>query len=288
MSESVESGGYSLSTSQFERFRALVRKHAGIHLRDEKKQLVCSRLSKRLRSLGLDSFDDYYDLVTESDAEGDELQALVNAITTNKTSFYREAHHFEELQRLVVKPLVTTSRGGGIRFRAWSAGSSTGEEAYTILMSVCSVVPQWEASDISVLASDIDTNVLQTGARGVYPDERLDEIPGDLAARWCIRGSGDKAGLIRMRRALRERVQFERINFIEPQWPVDEEFDAIFCRNALIYFDQPTQVQIVSRLVRFLRPNGLLFLGHSESGVGARPELRSLGRTAYRRVDSAA
>lgn len=279
MSAVVESGGVVLTDGQFERFRALVRRHAGIALRDEKKQLVCSRLSKRLRALQITSFDEYYALVEREEASGDELQKLLNAITTNKTNFFREAHHFE----LLTEELRRRSATGGLSsLRVWSAGSSTGEEAYTILMTIAEALPAWESLDLRLLASDIDTNVLAVGERAVYDQRCLDDVPPALAQRWLIHGTGDKAGLVRVRRELRQRASFRQVNFVAESWPVRATFDAIFCRNALIYFDQPTQNRIVDRLLSHLRPDGLLFLGHAESMAGARPDLSNLGRTSYR------
>lgn len=278
MDQEVESGGYKLSGTEFERFRKLVRERAGIALRPEKRQLVCSRLSSRLRKLGLPSFAEYFALLSR-EGEG-ELVHLLNAITTNKTSFFREAHHFEMLVSRGLLPKLHES-AGPLRYRIWSAGCSSGEEVYSGLASVLDATPGWERADIRALASDLDTNVLALGERGVYSEEALEQLPGQLGERWFIRGSGDKQGLVRVRRPLRERVAFRRINFIEPTWPVRTQFDAIFCRNALIYFEHETQREIVSRLLRFLKPDGLLFLGHSESMAGARPDLKSLGRTAY-------
>jgi chemotaxis protein methyltransferase CheR len=279
MSAVVESGGVVLTNEQFERFRALVRRHAGIALRDEKKQLVCSRLSKRLRALELSSFDDYYAFVEREDPHGDELQKLLNAITTNKTNFFRESHHFELLRDELRK---RSAAGALPKLRVWSAGSSTGEEAYSILMTITEALPSWDALDVRVLASDIDTNVLSVGERGVYDQRCLDDVPPELAERWLIHGTGDKAGLVRVRRELRQRAAFRQINFIADHWPLRATFDAIFCRNALIYFDQPTQVRIVDRLLTHLSPGGLLFLGHAESMAGSRADLVNLGRTSYR------
>lgn len=276
--EEVESSGYTLSGEQFERFRRLVREEAGIALRDEKQQLVCSRLAKRLRALSLQTFDEYYALLMRDGARG-ELEQLLNAITTNKTNFYREAHHFTELVARVVKPRLHNS--SALSLRVWSAGCSSGEEAYTILMTLLDAIPHWQSCDIRVLASDLDTNMIATGERGVYDAACLQDIPRDVAARWLIKGVGQKDGLVRVRRALRERVAFRRINFIEPRWPVRARFDAIFCRNALIYFDAETQREIVSRLLTHLRQGGLLFLGHSESMAGVRPDLKSHGKTCY-------
>lgn len=278
MSESVESVGYRLTSVQFDRFRALVHARSGIALRPEKQQLLCSRLAKRLRARGLRDFDDYYTLLTSAACPTDELEQFLNAVTTNKTSFFRESHHFDELRERVVAP---QARKSSPRLRVWSAGCSTGEEPYSILMTVLDALPNYEQADVRVLASDLDSQVLAAGERGVYPRERLEELSSQLVKRWFVEGSGDKAGLIRVRRALRERVAFRRINFVEASWPIRTTFDAIFCRNALIYFEAATQREIVSRLLSYLAPGGCLFLGHSESMAGVRPDLKSLGRTSY-------
>lgn len=277
--EVVESSGYTLSNEQFERFRALVRRLSGIWLRDEKKQLVCSRLGRRLRALSLDGFDAYYALVLGQGEHGAELEKLINAITTNKTNFYREAHHFDDLVERVVRPRL--AEGGTFRLRIWSAGCSSGEEIYTALMTVLDAVPGWERADIRALASDIDTDMLAAGERGVYSQDCLRDIPAAVSERWLIRGSAAKQGLVRVRRPLRERVSFRRINFVDPSWPINTRFDVVFCRNALIYFDTETQREIVGRLITYLKPGGLLFLGHSESMAGSRPELKSHGKTCF-------
>jgi chemotaxis protein methyltransferase CheR len=277
--ENVESSGYTLSQEQFERFRQLVRAKAGIALRDEKQQLVCSRLVRRLRALSLSSFDEYYTLVQNQGEHGGELEQLLNAMTTNKTNFYREAHHFDELVRRVVKPMLVA--GGSQTFRLWSAGCSSGEEVYSALMTVLDAIPSWESWDIRALASDLDTDVLAAGERGVYDAACLKEVPREVAQRWLIEGTGEQQGKVRVRRPLRERVAFRRINFIDPSWPVRARFDVVFCRNALIYFDAEVQRSIVSRLLAHLKPGGLLFLGHSESLAGVRPDLKSHGKTCY-------
>lgn len=281
MSPTVESAGYELSNAQFERFRTLLEQETGIALRDEKRQLVCTRLARRLRELKLATFEEYLHYVTHNHHV--ELEQLVNAMTTNKTAFYREAHHFELLARDCAGPKLRAAGKGPLKLRVWSAGCSTGEEVYTCLITLLDAIPQWESCDIRALASDIDTNVLSVGERAVYSAECLkDDVPREVAARWFIKGQDDQQGKVRIRRALRERVAFRQINFVAPSWPVHTKFDAIFCRNALIYFDITRQQQIVARLVQYLEPGGLLFLGHSESIAGVRPDLTSLGRTSYR------
>ncbi|MDB4972729.1 MAG: methyltransferase protein [Myxococcaceae bacterium] len=278
MQQSVESVGFRLSSEQFERFRRFVHQKSGLALRAEKQQLVCSRLARRLRELGIASFDEYFELVTQHQAA--ELEHMLNALTTNKTSFFREAHHFDELRARVVEPYAAAQKRD--KLRIWSAGCSTGEEPYSILMTVLDALPGWESEDVRLLASDLDSEVLTSAERGVYAQERTEGLEPALCERWLIEGTGAMAGQLRVRRALRERVVFRRINFVEPSWPIRTSFDAIFCRNALIYFDAETQKKIVSRLLSFLKVGGYLFLGHSESMAGVRPELRSLGRTTYR------
>jgi len=281
----VASVGYTLSQQQFERLRRLVYETSGIALRPEKQQMVCARLSKRLRALGMSSFDEYYALAS-SDRGQVELEQLLNAITTNKTSFFREAHHFDELRKLIAdRP--RTAEEGAPRIRVWSAGCSTGEEAYTIAMTVLEALPAGTESGLRILASDLDSDVLAVAERGVYTAERMQDLPAPLLKRWFIPGTADKAGQYRAREALREKVAFRRINFVDPIWPIHTKFDAIFCRNALIYFDGPTQREIVGRLLGFLVPGGYLFLGHSESMAGTRPELKQLGRTTYRLLEEA-
>lgn len=283
MSEIADPTTLDLSPKQFEQFSRLVHEHSGITLKPEKKLMLSSRLAKRVRALNLQSFDDYYVVLTTKDPHGHELEQMLNAVTTNKTHFFRESHHFDELRACLGRPSFLGLGGKSVpRLRIWSAACSTGEEPYSILMTVLDSLPGWESMDIRVLASDLDSQVLSVAERGIYRSEQCSDVPPALAKRWFVAGEGEHAGKLRVRRELRERVAFRRLNLMAPSWPIRIRFHAIFCRNALIYFDAPTQSSIVAAFLNYLEPGGYLFLGHSESMAGVRPDLKSLGRTVYR------
>lgn len=277
--------GMTIGDREFALFRDLVRAHTGISLSPQKRYLLQARLGKRLRALGLATYADYHRrLVEEGDTRG-ELTRFINAITTNKTDFFREAHHFEYLRDVVVPRFkARRAAGGDGRLRIWSAGCSSGEEPYTIAMTVREALGAGAGWDVKILASDIDTDILTRAAGGVYPLVQADPIPKRLLARYFLHGAAGQAGLVRVGPELQAMIRFRRINFLDEPWPIRTSFDVIFCRNVLIYFDRPTQQRILERLVGFLKADGLLFLGHSESVHGLVMGLAHLGHTIYQRM----
>lgn len=262
---------FEFTPRDFERVRALIHKRAGIALADSKQEMVYSRLARRLRATGIRSFQEYLDSL-ENHQESDEWEAFTNALTTNLTSFFREAHHFPILADHV--------RGGKEPITIWCAASSTGEEPYSIAMTLCealgSMTPQ-----AHVIATDIDTNVLATASNGVYPIERLDKMPSEQARRFFLRGKGDRAGFVRVRPELRQMVTFKQLNLLSEDWPVQGPFDAIFCRNVMIYFDKPTQGKILARFAPLMKPAALLFAGHSENFLYVSDAFKLRGKTVY-------
>ncbi len=277
----MESGGGALSGAEFEVFRRLVRESAGIHLSDAKRALVSARLAKRLRHYGYTSYRQYLEHLAQHDPLRDELQVMVNCITTNKTSFFREPHHFDFLREHVLVPFAGARRHGPAQLRIWSAGCSTGEEPYTIAMTVRSVLPRCTADEVRILASDINTEVLARAARGLYPESALEDAPLDLMAPHLLRGKGPRAGVIRVRPELQPLIAFREINLTGGRWPIRTRFDVIFCRNVIIYFDRETQRALVERFVQYLKPGGFLILGHSENLHGIEHRLTSLRGTIY-------
>lgn len=280
--EPVVVDDFVVTDREFRQFTAFVYRHTGIALNDTKRPLVCSRLSKRLRHFGYVRLGEYYDHLTDRDPAGEELVQMVNALTTNKTEFFREAHHFALLRTDIVEPCATVNGPG--RLRVWSAGCSSGEEAYSIAFTVLDGLPDAADRDVRILASDIDTDVLARATRGVYPANRVAGVPTLLRERYLVRGRGRSEGLVRVRPEVTRLVTFRRINLRDESWPIRVTFDAIFCRNVLIYFDRALQRRVVRRLVEYLKPGGYLFLGHSESLLGMGPRLRSVGKTVYQRV----
>jgi chemotaxis protein methyltransferase CheR len=267
--------GPLLSEPVFRAVAARVHALTGIVLHEHKRQMVHTRLSRRLRALGLGDFESYLALL-DSPGGAAETGAFVNAITTNLTAFFREAHHFTHLRDAVLKPRMAA---GAARFRVWSAGCSTGEEPYSIQMTVQEAGGFARAWDYRLLATDLDSDVLARAAAGVYAADRLQGIPPARLAAAALRRPD---GAAEMRPELRARIAFRRLNLLEA-WPVKGPFDAIFCRNVMIYFDAATKADLVSRFAGLLAPHGALYLGHSESLLGEHPLLVSSGRTTYGR-----
>ena len=267
---------FSFSRADFDRVRELIYKHAGISLHDGKHAMVYSRLSRRLRDTGHKSFSAYLQwLESASGAQGaQEWQEFVNCLTTNLTSFFREDHHFvalaDDLKPLAGKPV-----------RIWCCAASTGEEPYSIAMT-CSESLGANAS-MQIVCSDIDTNVLNTARRGVYnADARgLDQT---RLRNFFMKGTGANAGRIRVKPELQKWIEFRTLNLMDAQWSLGEPFHMVFCRNVMIYFDGPTQRKVLERIHRVMRPNGLLFVGHSENFTESKDLFRLRGKTIYERV----
>ena len=271
-----------LSDREFESFRALVAAHTGIALGPHKRVLLQARLAKRLRALGLTTFTEYHRVLVEQDPAGEEIVRFVNAVTTNKTDFYREPHHFAYLAERWAPEARDRAPGGDPRVvRIWSAGCSTGEEPYTVAMTLADTLANSTGWNVRILASDVDTDVLEHAAAGIYSVDDVRSIPRATLARHFLRGTGTSTGLVRLRPALRSLVTFRRINLLGPRWPIGARFDVIFCRNVLIYFDRPTQHRVLDRLAGFLTEGGALVLGHSEAIHGMVSGLRHAGNTIY-------
>jgi len=269
---------FVFSEADFQSLVKLAYDHAGIALADNKRNLVYGRLSRRLRTLELSSFREYRDYLA---ANGSEMEGFINAISTNLTKFFREAHHFDHFRTNVAVPLGQAQRGGR-RVRIWSAGCSTGEEPYTIAVVLKREVRNIERHDLRVLATDIDTEVIAKGKRGEYSSDSLGEVPAAYREFFHPAGGDRKAANVVMGEEVRSLIAFRRLNLME-SWPFSGKFDAIFCRNVMIYFDGPTKAKLVDRFTQQLQPGGWLYIGHSESLIGGHPGLQLVGRTIYRR-----
>ncbi len=265
-----------LSEAEFERIRELVREHTGIALSDAKRQLVHGRLSRRLRALKLTSFTDYIALLENGDAG--ELEEFTNAVTTNLTSFFREPHHFDYLAREMLPSVVATASR---RLRIWCCAASTGEEPYSIAMVLREAHAQLRGWDVKVLATDLDSNVLGHAKWGVYTRDRFESMDGKRIARFFEEVSG--ADRLSAADELRDLITFKQLNLMN-DWPMKGPFDAIFCRNVIIYFDKATQRQLFARMAELQRPGDYLFLGHSESMYRVSDRYELIGRTIYRRL----
>jgi chemotaxis protein methyltransferase CheR len=277
----------AITDAEFDLLRRLIHAHAGIALAPWKRYLVRARLARRLHELGLSTFADYHTLLL-ADGTGAELTRFINAMTTNKTEFFREAHHFDYVRGTWLPARGPCRRATDRHLRLWSAGCSTGEEAYTLALTLLDALDGAPSWDIKILASDIDTDVLDRAAEGIYPLDQVAPVPRPLLPRYFLRGTGARTGLVRVKPAVRSLVTFRRINFLDEPWPIRTQFDAILCRNVLIYFDRETQARVLGRLVHQLKDGGLLLLGHSESIQGlAGGGLTRLGATIYRKGHAA-
>lgn len=272
-----------LTDREFSLFQRLIHRETGIFLPEVKKALVVARLSRRLRTLGLRSFGDYFDVV-EQDRDGEKTVMLDN-ICTNETRFFREPRQFEFLENEVLPAWKARGEAGQMpkRIRVWSAACSTGEEPYSLAMLLRTHFPAESGWNIEILASDLSTKVLATARDGVWPVQRMAEIPPAYLRAYMLRGVRSEEGKIRAQANIRSLIEFRRLNLNDEQYPVDGPFDLIFCRNVLIYFNRETKAAVVGRLARHLSPAGLLFLGHSETLHGAAHALRHAGPTAYGR-----
>lgn len=262
---------FPFSEREFERARKLIHRLAGIAMSDLKQDMVYGRLVRCLRAKGLKSFDQYLDLVESGRAA--EREAFINALTTNLTSFFREPHHFPMLAE------HARNRAGAAPYRVWCAAALTGEEPYSIAIALAEALPASRA--LEIVASDVDTQVLEIARRGVYAEARLRGVAAEQLRRFFRPASDAGADSMQVRPELACRIDFRRINLLDPDWGLRGQFDAIFCRNVMIYFDKPTQRQLVERFRPLLRAEGLLVCGHSESLQNHADLFRSLGRTTY-------
>lgn len=266
---------FQFARADFDRVRKLIYDHAGISLSDAKQDMVYSRLARRLRATGEKTFQGYLQRVERDKAE---WETFVNSLTTNLTSFFREAHHFDLLAEHMKlhrdrKP-----------YRIWCSAASTGEEPYSLAITACEAFGS-SSPPVEIIASDIDTQVLATGEKGVYPMERVERLSRERIQRHFLKGAGSQQGMARVRPELQRLIRFQRVNLLEPNWQLRGPFDALFCRNVMIYFDKPTQYAILKRFSPLLAPHGLMFAGHSESFMHAADIFRSRGRTVYERAD---
>ncbi len=263
---------FHFTDQDFQRVRKLIYEHAGITLSDAKKDMVYSRLGRRLRATGLNTFSDYLGLLETNDEA--EWQDFVNSLTTNLTSFFREAHHFpllaEHIKKLNLRRPV----------ELWCSAASTGEEPYTMAMTMVDLFGTF-TPPVRIMATDLDTNVLKKAEAGVYAMERVEKLPQDVLKRFFLKGTGNNAGFVQIRRELRDLITFRQLNLLDAKWPIKGPYDAVFCRNVMIYFDKPTQYNILEKFVPVMQPDALLFAGHSESFQHATDLFHIRGRTVY-------
>jgi chemotaxis protein methyltransferase CheR len=276
-------GAVALGDAEFRFLRGFVHAHCGIALGEHKRQLVQGRLARRLRALRLPDYAAYCALLREDPRA--ELGELASAISTNVTAFFREPHHYELLERELLPQWLPHKRRVSDRLRIWSAGCSSGEEPYALAMVLAEALERHGATgmDAKILATDLSPQALETARNGVYPLDKLGGIGAERRRRWMLRGAGGYEGYACVHPRLRELVSVQPLNLLH-DWPMRGPFDAIFCRNVVIYFDQPTKHRLFSRYAALLPTGGYLFLGHSESLHGISGEFEPVGRTAYRKL----
>jgi len=278
-------GGFALSDEEFDLFRALIHDKAGISLADHKRGLVVSRLAKRLRSLGLASFKDYYRYLTEGEAGETEMVQMINRMTTNKTEFYRESYHFKYLEEELLSALVREGeQKGARRLRVWSAAASTGEEPYTIALTLAKFFANMPGWDIKLLATDLDTEVLTFASQGIYPAERVAPVPNHLRTAYFRKVGRNEPVSYQVNPQLRRMVTFRRFNLLAPTFPFKILLDFIFCRNVMIYFNHEDKMELLRKFHSVLKPDGYIFVGHSESLMMAKDIFRYVKNMIYQKI----
>jgi len=271
---------FTFTPKDFDRLRGLVRRHTGISLCALKQDMVYRRLSPRLKELGLTCFAEYCQHLSEGDS--DEVEQFTNAITTNLTSFFREPHHFEYLANTALPELIE-QKASLRRLRIWSAGCSSGEEAYSLAMVVKESVPDLAEWDVRILATDIDSNMLTNAKSGIYSQERVQELSEGRLKRFFLKGRGSHRGMVRVAPQLRSLVHFKQLNLVH-EWPMRGPFDIIFCRNVVIYFDKETKCATFDRFAELMGNGNHLFVGHSENLFRLSNRFHLVHKTIYRKV----
>jgi chemotaxis protein methyltransferase CheR len=271
---------FDFTQADFDSLRTLVKTQSGITLGDAKRELVYGRVSRRLRALGLSAFADYRRILAGPDGQAEMIE-FINAVTTNLTSFFRESHHFDFLRDDYLRKRAADAKGSR-RIRIWCSAASTGEEPYSIAISVAEAIPEWERWDIRILATDLDTNVLQTCVNGVYGEDRVRGMQKSRLEKF-FDAEGDKgARQYRIKPELASMISFRQLNLMHPL-PMKGPIDIIFCRNVIIYFDKETQRALFSRVAPLQRPGDILILGHSESLLKVSDAWSLMGKTIYRK-----
>jgi chemotaxis protein methyltransferase CheR len=271
---------FDFTQADFDSLRALVKAQSGITLGEAKRELVYGRVSRRLRALGLSAFADYRRILAGAEGQAEMIE-FINAVTTNLTSFFRESHHFDFLRDEYLPARVADAKGSR-RIRIWCAAASTGEEPYSIAMSIAEAIPDWDRWDIKILATDLDTNVLQTCAAGEYGEDRVRGMQKSRLERFFDVAGEKSDRSYRIKPALASMISFRQLNLVHPL-PMKGPIDIIFCRNVIIYFDKETQRALFSRVAPLQRPGDVLILGHSESLLQVSDAWTLMGKTIYRK-----
>ncbi len=270
----------TISASNFQTIADVLYKNAGINLSKDKENLVLSRLSKRLRALGLSCFGEYCDLISSEEGKA-ELKEMICSLTTNVTHFFRESHHFDHLKDNVLPGLIKKAQNG-TPVRIWSAGCSNGQEPYSIAMAILHAFPDACRYNIKILGTDIDQKMIEQAKLGAYSERIGEAIPKQYSTRFVSKKEMNSGKMHLLHESVRGMVTFNELNLISPKWPMKGKFDAIFCRNVAIYFDLPTQQKLWSQFIKYMQPESWLYIGHSERITGdASTHLKAVGTTTY-------
>lgn len=276
-SDSTRSREFTFTRQHFVKVRDELYDYAGIVLADHKQDMAYNRLVRRLRELKLSNFDDYFSFLDNNPVE---FSQFINALTTNLTAFFREKHHFDFITNTII-PEIEETRSYSIR--GWSAGCSLGEEPYSLAMTLLESGIDPSRWDIRLLATDIDSKVLSSAKSGIYAEDRVKNLPNTQVKRWFLKGKGSHKGFVRVKPELQDLLRFNYLNLMQ-DWPIEGPLDFIFCRNVMIYFDQNTQARLLDRMHSLLKPNGYLFVGHSEALARHASNFELVGKTIYRKV----
>jgi chemotaxis protein methyltransferase CheR len=268
-----------MTDADFGKISRLVYEVCGINLTEGKKELLKARLGKVIRQGAFRSFRDYYEHVLK-DSSGEELVRLLDAVSTNFTSFFRESQHFEYLRTEFLPEVLARKKGQGKKLRFWSAGCSSGEEPYSLAIAVLECLDYPETWDLKILSTDLSSKVLKVAAAGIYPRERIRSVPAPLVRKYFLEGENEWKGHVKVKSSLKKHISFERLNLMET-FSFSEPFDCIFCRNVMIYFDKPTQAALLGRFFQHLSPGGALLIGHSESLAGIQHSFRYVKPAIY-------
>lgn len=276
-SDSTRSREFNFTRAHFVKVRDELYDYAGIVLADHKQDMAYNRLVRRLRELKLSNFDDYFEQLDNNPVE---FSQFINALTTNLTAFFREKHHFEFIKNTII-PEIEQARTH--RVRGWSAGCSLGEEPYSLAMTLLESGIDPTSWDIRLLATDIDSKVLNSAKLGIYAEDRVKNLPKAQLKRWFLKGKGSQKGFVKVKPELQNLLRFNYLNLMQ-DWPIEGPLDFIFCRNVMIYFDQNTQARLLDRMHSLLKPNGYLFVGHSEALARHASNFELVGKTIYRKI----
>ncbi len=273
----------TLSNEDFKRLSTFIFKEYGIKMPEVKRTMLQSRLHKRLRELNMTNYKDYVDFVFSKEGQGNEVIHMIDVVSTNKTDFFREPVHFDFLHSHVLPELLNGERPNRL-IKLWSAGCSSGEEPYTLAMSISEYMLEHPGFDYSIFATDISSRILKSAVDAIYKDNRVEMLPIQLKKRYLLKSKDRINPTVRIVPDLRRRVSFQRLNFMDNSYNVPENFDIIFCRNVLIYFDRETQEKVINKLCTKLKPDGFFFLGHSESITNFDVPLKQLKPTIFRKI----